>query len=58
MEYQRREGGDAHLVRGDIVFFDETGVPIMAIEELESVASAALNRLGGGARHSAQDAAA
>ncbi|HMN75225.1 MAG TPA: SDR family NAD(P)-dependent oxidoreductase [Burkholderiaceae bacterium] len=58
MEYQRRAGGDDHLVRGDVVFFDEAGEPIMAIEELESVASAALNRLGGGARHSAQDAAA
>lgn len=58
MEYQRREGDDAHLVRGDVVFFDEAGEPIMAIEELDSVTSAALNRLGGGARRSAQDAAA
>ncbi len=58
MEYRRREVDDAQLVRGDVFFFDEAGQPVMAIEELDSVASAALNRLGGGAARSAQDAAA
>ena len=42
---------------GVVVFFDEAGEPVLAIEELDSVASAALNRLGGTAR-TAMDAAA
>jgi hypothetical protein len=40
-----------------VVFFDDDGVPVLAIDELDSVASAALNRLGGTAR-TAEDAAA
>jgi acyl transferase domain-containing protein/NAD(P)-dependent dehydrogenase (short-subunit alcohol dehydrogenase family)/NAD(P)H-dependent flavin oxidoreductase YrpB (nitropropane dioxygenase family)/predicted hotdog family 3-hydroxylacyl-ACP dehydratase len=38
------------LVRAEVVFFDDAGQVLMMIDELESVASAALNRLGGGAR--------
>lgn len=41
---------DPTLIRGNVTFFDEQGDPVMAIEELDSVASAALNRLGGTAR--------
>jgi hypothetical protein len=58
MEYQRIETDDPTLVRGNVVFFDEQGEPVMAIEELDSVASAALNRLGGTARVAVEDAAA
>lgn len=58
MEYRRLDSGDPHLVRGDVVFFDAQGAPVLAIEELESVASAALNRLGGSAVRAAQDEAA
>ena len=50
MEYERVETSDPTLIRGNVVFFDEQGEPVMAIEELDSVASAALNRLGGTAR--------
>jgi NAD(P)-dependent dehydrogenase (short-subunit alcohol dehydrogenase family)/acyl carrier protein len=57
MEYERIESADPTLVRGNVVFFDEQGEPVMAIEELDSIASAALNRLGGTAR-TAEDAAA
>jgi acyl transferase domain-containing protein/NAD(P)H-dependent flavin oxidoreductase YrpB (nitropropane dioxygenase family) len=57
MEYQRIEADDPTLIRANVFFFDEEGTPVMAIEELDSVASAALNRLGGTAR-TAEDAAA
>jgi acyl transferase domain-containing protein/NAD(P)-dependent dehydrogenase (short-subunit alcohol dehydrogenase family) len=57
MEYQRIETADPTLIRGHVTFFDEHGEPVLAIEELDSIASAALNRLGGTAR-TAEDAAA
>jgi NAD(P)-dependent dehydrogenase (short-subunit alcohol dehydrogenase family) len=57
MEYERTATTDPTLIRGNVVFFDEQGEPVMMIEELDSVASAALNRLGGTAR-TAEDAAA
>jgi acyl transferase domain-containing protein len=57
MEYERVECDDPMLVRGNVTFFDEQGEPVMAIEELDSIASAALNRMGGTAR-AAEDAAA
>ena len=47
MEYERIETADPSLVRGNVTFFDEQGEPVMAIEELDSIASAALNRFGG-----------
>jgi hypothetical protein len=50
MEYERIETDDPTLVRGNVTFFDEQGEAVMAIEELDSIASAALNRLGGTAR--------
>ena len=50
MAYERIETADPTLIRGNILFSDEQGEPVMAIEELDSVASAALNRLGGTAR--------
>lgn len=57
MEYARVESADPALIRGNAVFFDEHGVPVLALEELDSIASAALNRLGGTAR-AAEDTAA
>ncbi|MBI3156615.1 MAG: SDR family NAD(P)-dependent oxidoreductase [Burkholderiales bacterium] len=50
LEYQRLDADDPALVRGHVTFFDEAGEPVLAVEELDSIASAALNRLGGTAR--------
>lgn len=50
MEYERVETADPALVRGNVTFVDDQGEPVLAIEELDSIASAALNRLGGTAR--------
>ncbi|BAL96452.1 type I polyketide synthase [Rubrivivax gelatinosus] len=50
MEYERIPSDDPTLIRANVVFSDERGEPVMLIEELESIASAALNRLGGTAR--------
>jgi hypothetical protein len=50
MEYERIETADPSLVRANVTFFDEQGEPVMAIEELDSIASAALNRFGGTSR--------
>lgn len=47
MEYERIETSDPGLIRGNVTFFDERGEPVMAIEELDSIASPALNRFGG-----------
>jgi hypothetical protein len=49
MEYQRVATDDPTVVRANVMFFDDAGEPVMLIEELESIASAALNRLGGSA---------
>jgi hypothetical protein len=57
MEYQRIETTDPTLVRGHVTFFDEAGEPVLAVEELDSIASAALNRLGGTARTAEESAA-
>jgi acyl transferase domain-containing protein/NAD(P)-dependent dehydrogenase (short-subunit alcohol dehydrogenase family)/NAD(P)H-dependent flavin oxidoreductase YrpB (nitropropane dioxygenase family) len=57
MEYECTPTTDPTLVRGNVVFFDDGGEPVLMIEELDSVASAALNRLGGTSR-SAEGAAA
>jgi malonyl CoA-acyl carrier protein transacylase/NAD(P)-dependent dehydrogenase (short-subunit alcohol dehydrogenase family) len=50
MEYERIATDDPTVVRANVMFFDDAGEPVMLIEELESIASAALNRLGGTAR--------
>ncbi len=50
MEYERIATDDPAVVRANVMFFDDDGEPVMLIEELESIASAALNRLGGTAR--------
>jgi hypothetical protein len=50
MEYERIETADPSLIRANVTFFDGQGQPVMAIEELDSIASAALNRFGGTAR--------
>lgn len=57
MEYTRIDADDAGLIRGDVTFLDDAGEPVLAIEELDSVASAALNRLGGTAAAPVGDAA-
>ena len=51
MEYERIPTTDPTLIRANVTFIDdESGEPVLAIEELDSIASAALNRLGGTAR--------
>ncbi len=50
MEYERIATTDPTLVRANVMFFDDAGEPVMLIEELDSIASAALNRLGGTSR--------
>jgi hypothetical protein len=47
MEYSRTDTEDPSLIRGNVTFLDEHGEPVLAIEELDSIASAALNRFGG-----------
>ncbi|MBS0432150.1 MAG: SDR family NAD(P)-dependent oxidoreductase [Proteobacteria bacterium] len=47
MEYERVETEDPNLIRGNVTFLDDEGNPVMTIEELDSIASAALNRFGG-----------
>ena len=53
MQYTRVPTDDASLIRGNLIFLDDAGETVMAIEELDSVASAALNRFGGTAREAA-----
>ncbi len=50
MVYRCVPSTDATIVRGHVAFVDNTGRVVMEIEELDSIASAALNRLGGTAR--------
>ncbi|MCK7501607.1 MAG: SDR family NAD(P)-dependent oxidoreductase [Comamonadaceae bacterium] len=56
MAYERVASADPTLVRANVHFIDEAGVPVMTVEELDSVASAALNRLGGSARSAVEPA--
>jgi NAD(P)-dependent dehydrogenase (short-subunit alcohol dehydrogenase family) len=53
MQYTRVPTDDPSLIRGNLVFLDDAGETVMSIEELDSVASAALNRFGGTAREAA-----
>jgi hypothetical protein len=57
MQYTRIHTDDPTLIRGNVVFLDDQGHAVMAIEELDSVASAALNRFGGTAREATHVAA-
>jgi acyl transferase domain-containing protein/NAD(P)H-dependent flavin oxidoreductase YrpB (nitropropane dioxygenase family)/NADP-dependent 3-hydroxy acid dehydrogenase YdfG len=50
MHYERVDAGDPTLIRGTVRFLDAAGDAVLVIEELDSIASAALNRLGGTAR--------
>ena len=50
MHYERVDAGDPTLIRGNVSFLDDAGEAVLVIEELDSIASAALNRLGGSAR--------
>ena len=53
MQYTRVATDDPTLVRGNVLFLDDAGEAVMSIEELDSIASAALNRFGGTAREAA-----
>ena len=50
MVFDRVMVADESLVRANVSFIDSDGVVVMSIDDLESVSSAALNRLGGTAR--------
>lgn len=50
MAFESLASADPGLVRGNVTFFDDAGDPVMMIEDLESIASGALNRLGGTSR--------
>ena len=50
MAFDSLDGADPDLVRGNVTFYDDLGDPVMLVEELESIASSALNRLGGTSR--------
>jgi hypothetical protein len=50
MAFESLSSADPGVVRGNVTFFDDAGDPVMMIEELESIASSALNRLGGTSR--------
>ncbi len=50
MEFERVETPDPSLVRANVYFTDSNGDVVMMIEEMDCVASAALNRLGGTAK--------
>lgn len=54
MHYERIDAGDPTLIRGNVSFLDDAGEAVLVIEELDSIASAALNRLGGTARSSTE----
>jgi NAD(P)-dependent dehydrogenase (short-subunit alcohol dehydrogenase family) len=47
MDFQHVATADPHLVRANVFFLDDADQVVMSIEEMECVASAALNRLGG-----------
>lgn len=47
MEFENVPVPDPYLVRANVFFLDDAGQVVMMIEDMECVASAALNRLGG-----------
>jgi acyl transferase domain-containing protein len=47
MEFELVPIDDPYLVRANVYFIDDAGEVVMLIEDMECVASAALNRLGG-----------
>jgi hypothetical protein len=47
MEFELIPGADASMVRANVYFLDDAGQAVLLIEEMECIASAALNRLGG-----------
>ena len=57
MQYTRIPSDDPTLIRGNVLFLDEAGEAVMSIEELDSIASAALNRFGGTAKEASHVAA-
>ena len=42
MEFTRTDSAEPGTIRGNVVFFDDKGIPVLAIEDLESVANAPL----------------
>jgi len=57
MQYTRIASDDPTLIRGNVLFLDEAGEVVMSIEQLDSIASAALNRFGGTAQEASHVAA-
>jgi NAD(P)-dependent dehydrogenase (short-subunit alcohol dehydrogenase family) len=47
MQFECTDSPDPAMIRGDVVFFDDQNLPVLAIEELDCVISATLNRSGG-----------
>jgi hypothetical protein len=47
MDFELVPIDDPYLVRANVYFIDDAGQVVMLIEDMECVASAALNRLGG-----------
>ena len=58
MVFDRVQVADDSLVRANVSFIDAEGALVMSIDDLESVSSAALNRLGGTARIAVEKTAA
>jgi acyl transferase domain-containing protein/NAD(P)H-dependent flavin oxidoreductase YrpB (nitropropane dioxygenase family)/NADP-dependent 3-hydroxy acid dehydrogenase YdfG len=50
MGFERIESADPNVVRANVHYADAAGQVVLSVEEMECVASAALNRLGGTAR--------
>jgi NAD(P)-dependent dehydrogenase (short-subunit alcohol dehydrogenase family) len=50
MVYEQIASDDPSLVRANVYYFDAAGHIVISVEDMECVASAALNRLGGTAR--------
>lgn len=57
MQFDRVDMPDANLVRANVSFIDDSGRCVLLIEDLESIGSAALNRIGGQARRASAEIA-
>ena len=47
LEFERSDSADPALIRGNVVFCDDAGTPVLTIEELDCAPISAPNRLGG-----------
>jgi NAD(P)-dependent dehydrogenase (short-subunit alcohol dehydrogenase family) len=57
MAFEQQPNGDASAVRANVYYLDDDGEVVMLMEDMECIASAALNRLGGTARRPVQASA-